>query len=143
MGMPPISRNWTAANARVQTEFMCVHSSAKQNTACHLPSPSLHWGVPALTDEGVEPAPGPRALTEALFPAGAHSLETGAGTWAMDTPCPERKRAGMPGPLLSRQAWLDWGSVRSHGMPRDTERGMQGSLRTWKRELPRTVGQLG
>lgn len=106
-------------------------------------TPSLHWGVPALTDEGVEPTPRPRALTKAHFPAGAHSLETGVGTWATDTPCPERKRASTPGPLLSPQAWLDWGSVRSHGMPRDTERCMQGSLRTWKRELMHTVGQPG
>lgn len=88
-----------------------VSTPQPSRTRCDIfcPRPVPAPGCPGPDRRGCGPrtsgAPrlphGPGAHRGSRSPAGAHSLEKGAGTWAADVLCPERKRVGTPGPPLS------------------------------------------
>lgn len=61
---------------------------------------------------------------------GANSLHKGAGTWAGDVLCPERRQVGMAGPRFRPSASVDGRRVGSHITPLDAERCMLGEACT-------------
>lgn len=70
--------------------------------------------------------PRPGHSERSAFALGAHSLDIGAGTWARDVLCPERRQAGRAGPAFHPYAWLRGRRVGSHSTPLAAERGMLG-----------------